>query len=78
MDLEALAERDEDGFSEGIGLDGLGPRGVGLWDVEYVHGKGDREVEGVVCDFVDHDLWISLYNGQYKRDISGGKYALFQ
>ncbi len=55
LDLEVLAEGDEDGFGEGVGLDGLVPGWVGLWDVEHVHGEGDGEIEGVVCSFVDHD-----------------------
>ncbi len=43
------------GLARGVELDGLVPGGVGLWGVGHVHGKGDGEVEGVVCGFVDHD-----------------------
>ncbi len=55
MDLEVLAKGDEDGFGEGVGLDGLGTGGVGLGDVGHVHDEGDGEVEGVVRCFVDYN-----------------------
>lgn len=70
--------RDEDEFGEGVEPDGLISGWVGLWVVEHVHGEGDREVEGVVCDSVDHDQRMSSYNGQNRHDVSRTKYALIQ
>ncbi len=55
MNLEVLAEGDEDRFGEDVGLDGLGTGGVGLGDVGHVHGEGDGKVEGVVRGFVDYN-----------------------
>ncbi len=55
LNLEVLTKRDEDGFGESVGLDGLGLRGVGLEDMGYVHSEGNREVEGLVCSFVNHN-----------------------
>ncbi len=55
LDLEVPTEGDEDGFGEGVGLNGLRPGGVGLGDVGHVHGESDREVEGVVRGFVHYN-----------------------